>query len=166
MRAVCRAMLMGAAVLAAASTTFTQAPNTSGTVLYEGARLIVGDGSAPIPSGDLLVSNGRIAALGPRGTLKVAPGPQRLDLTGKTIIPAFNNAHLHIGYEGFTNWSAENHTRANVQEHLERTGSPVAESVLARWEELLASGAFVKVMPHDYKRVLREAAGEHVAVAA
>ena len=56
--------------------------------------------------------------------------------------------------------------RALVQEHLERTGSPIAESVLARWEELLASGAFVKVMPHDYKRVLREAAGEHVAVAA
>ena len=53
-----------------------------------------------------------------------------------------------------------------MQEHLERTGSPVAESVLARWQELLASGAFVKVMPHDYKRVLREAAGEHVAVAA
>ena len=56
--------------------------------------------------------------------------------------------------------------RALVQEHLERTGSPVAESVLARWDELLASGAFVKVMPHDYKRVLREAAGEHVPVAA
>src|SRR5438552_4680173 len=91
MRAVCRAMLMGAAVLAAASTAFTQAPNTSGTVLYEGARLIVGDGSAPIPSGDLLVSNGRIAALGPRGTLKVPRGHQRLDLIGKTIIPAFNN---------------------------------------------------------------------------
>ncbi len=56
--------------------------------------------------------------------------------------------------------------RALVQEHLERTSSPVAERVLAEWEALLARGAFVKVMPHDYKRVLREAAGERVAVAA
>ena len=37
--------------------------------------------------------------------------------------------------------------------------------MLAEWEELLASGAFVKVMPHDYKRVLRELA-EQEAVAA
>jgi hypothetical protein len=36
--------------------------------------------------------------------------------------------------------------------------------VLARWEQLLAAGAFVKVMPHDYKRVLRELA-EHEAQA-
>ena len=56
--------------------------------------------------------------------------------------------------------------RAMIEEHLRRTGSPVAERVLAEWEQLLARGAFVKVMPHDYKRVLREAAGEHVAVAA
>jgi glutamate synthase domain-containing protein 2/glutamate synthase domain-containing protein 1/glutamate synthase domain-containing protein 3 len=50
--------------------------------------------------------------------------------------------------------------RTMIEEHLRRTGSPVAESVLARWGELLAKGAFVKVMPHDYKRVLRERAEE------
>jgi glutamate synthase domain-containing protein 3 len=40
----------------------------------------------------------------------------------------------------------------------------VAADVLARWEELLAAGAFVKVMPHDYKRVLLERAEEEAAV--
>src|SRR3989442_3608690 len=48
--------------------------------------------------------------------------------------------------------------RALVEEHLARTDSPVAARVLARWVELLGRGAFVKVMPHDYKRVLRELA--------
>ncbi|HYM45053.1 MAG TPA: glutamate synthase-related protein [Solirubrobacteraceae bacterium] len=48
--------------------------------------------------------------------------------------------------------------RALVQEHARRTGSPVAERVLADWDGLLSRGAFVKVMPHDYKRVLRERA--------
>ena len=50
--------------------------------------------------------------------------------------------------------------RALIEEHRLRTDSPVAASVLDRWEELLGRGAFVKVMPHDYKRVLRELAQE------
>ncbi|HWX74592.1 MAG TPA: glutamate synthase subunit alpha, partial [Solirubrobacteraceae bacterium] len=48
--------------------------------------------------------------------------------------------------------------RAMISEHYARTDSPVAERVLAQWEALLAKGAFIKVMPHDYKRVLGELA--------
>jgi hypothetical protein len=48
--------------------------------------------------------------------------------------------------------------RALVEEHAERTDSRVAAGVLARWEELAGQGAWVKVMPMDYKRALREAA--------
>jgi glutamate synthase domain-containing protein 3 len=50
--------------------------------------------------------------------------------------------------------------RALIAEHEQHTGSPVAGRVLAEWEELLAKGAFVKVMPRDYKRVLAELAAE------
>ncbi len=46
--------------------------------------------------------------------------------------------------------------RGLVLEHAERTGSPVAERVLANWAEL--NRAWVKVMPRDYKRALTEAA--------
>ncbi len=46
--------------------------------------------------------------------------------------------------------------RALVQEHFERTGSTVAQRVLDEWDALL--GAWVKVMPMDYKRALRELA--------
>ena len=38
--------------------------------------------------------------------------------------------------------------------------------MLADWDGLIARQAFVKVMPHDYKRVLRERAEQPVAVAA
>ncbi|HKH78761.1 MAG TPA: glutamate synthase-related protein, partial [Solirubrobacteraceae bacterium] len=50
--------------------------------------------------------------------------------------------------------------RALIEEHAQRTDSPVAQHVLARWGQLLAHGAFVKVMPHDYKRVLAERAAQ------
>jgi glutamate synthase domain-containing protein 2/glutamate synthase domain-containing protein 1/glutamate synthase domain-containing protein 3 len=56
--------------------------------------------------------------------------------------------------------------RAMIEEHHARTDSPVAARVLAAWEELLGRGAFVKVMPHDYKRVLRERAEEEALAAA
>jgi len=56
--------------------------------------------------------------------------------------------------------------RALIEEHGRRTGSPVAARVLADWDGLLESGAFVKVMPHDYKRVLRELAEQSEGVAA
>ena len=47
-----------------------------------------------------------------------------------------------------------------IEEHAERTGSPVAERILREWAEYLPR--FVKVMPHDYKRALRELAeAEH-----
>jgi glutamate synthase (NADPH/NADH) large chain/glutamate synthase (ferredoxin) len=52
-----------------------------------------------------------------------------------------------------------------IEEHGQRTGSPVAARVLEDWQSLLASGAFVKVMPHDYKRVLRELAAQEAAAA-
>jgi glutamate synthase domain-containing protein 2/glutamate synthase domain-containing protein 1/glutamate synthase domain-containing protein 3 len=50
--------------------------------------------------------------------------------------------------------------RAMIAEHEQRTDSPVAQRVLAEWEELLAQGVFVKVMPRDYKRVLQELSAE------
>jgi glutamate synthase domain-containing protein 2/glutamate synthase domain-containing protein 1/glutamate synthase domain-containing protein 3 len=48
--------------------------------------------------------------------------------------------------------------RAMIEEHLRRTDSTVAARVLREWDLLLGRGAFVKVMPNDYKRVLRELA--------
>jgi glutamate synthase domain-containing protein 3 len=43
-----------------------------------------------------------------------------------------------------------------IEEHHLRTLSPVAARVLADWEAMLPR--FLKVMPHDYKRVLLERA--------
>ncbi|MGH3106251.1 MAG: glutamate synthase subunit alpha, partial [Rubrobacteraceae bacterium] len=44
--------------------------------------------------------------------------------------------------------------RGMVERHLEWTESAVAERVLENWEEILPR--FVKVMPNDLKRVLKE----------
>jgi imidazolonepropionase-like amidohydrolase len=88
--------------------------------IYEGARLIIGDASAPIESGAFVVRNGRITAIGPKESIQAPTGAAHVDLTNKTVMPTMNNIHVHIGYEGYVSWSVKNHTPANVLDHLER----------------------------------------------
>jgi imidazolonepropionase-like amidohydrolase len=114
-----RALYTAGACLAGAIAIYAQG-SAPAAVVYDGARLIIGDSTATIDSGTFIVENGRITAVGPSGKVTVPPRASRVDLAGKTVMPAMNNVHLHIGYEGFTTWSAKNHTAANVLDHLKR----------------------------------------------
>lgn len=107
-------------MVALLGSTLAQAQPAARPVAYEGARLIVGDGAAPIENGVLVVAGGRITAVGPKGSVTVPPGATRVNLAGRTVMPALVNAHVHIGYEGYTNWGAANYTPANVLDHLKR----------------------------------------------
>ncbi len=66
---------------------------------FEGARVIVGDGSAPIEDAVFIVESGRFTAVGPRGAVDIPPGATRVDLDGKTVMPAIVNAHVHLALE-------------------------------------------------------------------
>ena len=73
----------------------SQAPQAAGTTVFEGARLIVGDGSAPIENAAFVVQNNRFTQVGRRGQVNVPAGAARVDLTGKTVMPAIIDAHTH-----------------------------------------------------------------------
>src|ERR1051326_6196362 len=108
-------------------------PQASGSgVLYDGARLILGDGSPPIENGAFVAQNGRITSIGRRGNIRAPKGGSRVDLAGKSVMPAMINVHVHIGYEGYTSWGAQNYTPENVFDHLQREafyGVGVTQSV-------------------------------------
>ncbi len=109
-----------------------QSRATTAAVLYEGARLITGEGGSPIDNGAFIVQGGRFTAVGPRSGITVPAGATRVDLAGKTVMPAMINVHVHIGYEGYTTWRAENYTPGNVLDHLQRAafyGTAVTQSV-------------------------------------
>ena len=97
----------------------SQTRGPAAAVLYESARLIIGDGST-IEDGACLVRDGRLTAVGRKGAVTAPAGTTRVDLSGKTVMPALINAHVHIGYEGYTSWGAENYTPQNVLDHLQR----------------------------------------------
>jgi len=69
-----------------------------------------------------------------------------------------------VGFEELTQVDAIE-LRTMIEEHVQRTDSQVGARVLDEWEGLLARNAFVKVMPNDYRRVLRELAEEEARAA-
>jgi imidazolonepropionase-like amidohydrolase len=64
--------------------------------IFEGARIIVGDGTAPIENGAFVVDGTRITQVGRAGELKAPAGAARVSLTGKTVMPAIIDTHTHM----------------------------------------------------------------------
>jgi imidazolonepropionase-like amidohydrolase len=107
--AVCLLLAVGSA-----SPVQSQAPAT----VFEGARLITGEGNAPIENSAIVVEIDRIVAVGRRGEVAVPAGAARVDLTGKTVIPALIDAHSHIGYMRNLTSGPQNYTRQNILDHM------------------------------------------------
>jgi imidazolonepropionase-like amidohydrolase len=111
---------------------WSQSRGPSQTVIYEGGRIISGDGNAAIESGAFVVQNGHIAAIGNQSAVAAPAGATHVNLAGKTVMPAMINVHVHIGYEGYTSWGSQNYTPQNVLDHLQREafyGTAVTVSV-------------------------------------
>jgi len=108
---------LGTLLFAAALLT---SPAAAQTVLFEGARVIPGDGSPAIENGALLIDGGTIARIGRKGDITAPAGAVRIDLTGKTVMPAIVSPHVHPGFQRGLSYSAENFTRETIMDDLNR----------------------------------------------
>jgi imidazolonepropionase-like amidohydrolase len=90
--------------------------------VFEGARLIIGDGSAPIENSAILVDDRIFAQAGRRGGFTVPSEAAHVDLTGKTVMPALVDLHGHYGFQNIPQgtMSKSFYTRENLTDHLER----------------------------------------------
>jgi imidazolonepropionase-like amidohydrolase len=87
------------------------------------ARCVVAASLGSIPGysqANVVVRNGHITSIGRNGSIKAPAGAIHVNLSGKTVMPAMNNVHVHVGNEGYVSWSVENPTPENVLHHLER----------------------------------------------
>jgi glutamate synthase (NADPH/NADH) large chain/glutamate synthase (ferredoxin) len=104
------------------------------------------------------MTGGRVVVLGPTGR-NFAAGMSGgiayiFDEAGE--FPARCNMGM-VGFEELSEADAIE-LREMIVEHVLHTDSSVGRDALERFDALLKAGSFVKVMPHDYKRVLRELA--------
>ena len=72
----------------------------AGSVVLSGARIVTMNGDEVIENGDVVVSGNRIAAVGAAGSLDIPAGAERIDMSGKTIIPGLVDTHAHM----WPNW--------------------------------------------------------------
>jgi imidazolonepropionase-like amidohydrolase len=94
---------------------------SAGTTVYEGARMITGDGNV-IENSAFVVEGERFVAAGRRADVLVPRGTARVDLTGKTVMPTMTDLHGHLGFQNVAagTMSKETYTRENLIDHLQR----------------------------------------------
>ena len=96
---------LGAVLMAGC--TGPEAGSEAAVTVFEGARLIAGDGGAPIEDALLVVEGDRFTYVGPRvlyfqlresgADVAQIPGDATyVDLSGKTVMPAIVNTHVHL----------------------------------------------------------------------
>ena len=95
------------------------AQNDGRSVLFRGARVVVGDGRV-LEDTAVLVQNGLLFAVGRNAEVVPPRGTTVVNVSGKTIMPAIVNAHTHLGWEKYTSWGSGNFTRDNLIDHLYR----------------------------------------------
>ena len=62
--------------------------------VFEGARVIVGDGRT-IDNATFVVQGDRLTQVGPAASIKAPAGATRVNLAGKTVMPAIIDTHVH-----------------------------------------------------------------------
>jgi imidazolonepropionase-like amidohydrolase len=94
---------------------------TAPVTVYEGARLITGDGST-IENSAFMVNGSQFTRVGRRGEFQIPAAAVHVNLTGKTVMPAKVDLHGHFGYQHDVDgtMAKEYFTRENLIDHLQR----------------------------------------------
>ena len=114
-------VVLSLGVVLMAGCTGPEAGNEAAVTVFEGARLIVGDGSAPIEDAVFVVEGARFTHAGRRADVEIPGGATRVDLRGKTVMPAIVNTHVHL--------SSTRDDRVDQLQHMAYYGAGVVLSL-------------------------------------
>lgn len=88
------------------------------TKVLENFTLIDGAGRTPLAKAAMIIVDGRIQWVGPLAKLKAPAGAERLNLTGKFVMPGIINLHGHLGNTRELAQDPSYFTRENVEAQL------------------------------------------------
>ena len=101
------------------------------TTALRGARVIDGRGGAPLDNATIVISDGRIVAIGASAETPVPSGAEVVDYTGKTIIPGLISAHAHVGIFVGLKAAPENYSRDIILRQLKQLEAYGVTTVMA-----------------------------------
>ncbi len=82
-----------------------------GSAVLSGARIITMKGDEIIEKGDIVITDNRITAVGPKGKVAIPAGAKIVDVSGKTIMPGLVDVHAHM-------WPPRDVHQAQVWQYL------------------------------------------------
>ncbi len=81
-------------------------------IAFVGGNIIEGTGKPAIIDGVLLMSEGRVVAVGTQEDIELPENTQIIDIQDKTVIPGLINSHAHVGYE--QTMQPENYSKEHI----------------------------------------------------
>ena len=111
---------LASSLVLAAACSAPEASDGAAATVFEGARLIAGDGSV-IEDAVFIVQGDQFTQVGSSGDVDIPQGATVVDLSGKTVMPAIVNAHMHL--------ELERAARTEQLQHIAYYGGGVAISL-------------------------------------
>jgi imidazolonepropionase-like amidohydrolase len=96
------------------------APALAETTVLKNVTVVDGTGAAPQPNSAIVMTDGKIAWVGPVSGLKAPPGATVKDLSGKFVMPGIIDSHVHIGMMHDVTQDEKYETPENVQADLKQ----------------------------------------------
>ena len=72
-------------------------PALAETTVLKNVTVIDGTGATPKPNSAIVMTDGKIAYVGPVSGLKAPAGAKVQDLSGKFVMPGIIDSHVHVG---------------------------------------------------------------------
>lgn len=111
--------VMGTTIFFAAIPVAAQQPQSSKTIVIRAARMWDGKSDAVTTPGVVVVSGGKIQAVG--AAAQIPAGADVIDLGDATLLPGFMDAHVHLTGEGTDDWK---------QSYIDFQRKPIAEQAI------------------------------------
>ncbi|MEJ7608624.1 MAG: hypothetical protein WKF37_20715, partial [Bryobacteraceae bacterium] len=93
--------------------------------------LIDGTGRDPLPNAAMVITDGKITAVGPKSRIPAPAQTETVDLQGKFVMPGIINLHCHLGNVKGLIQNPKNFTRQNLDANLKTYAAYGVTSVLS-----------------------------------
>ena len=128
-------VILATLVIAIVTAAISLAERAPGVVAFEHVTVIPMDSERLLTDHTVLVGDGRISAVGPARTTSIPTGAERVDGTGKYLMPGLSDMHVHLyDSDQFIDYIAHGVTTIAVL-----NGSPP----VLRWRNAVVAGALL-----------------------
>jgi len=111
-------------------------------LVLRGARVVTMRGNEVVENADIVIRNDRIVSVGPRGS--VPAGARVIELSGKTIVPGFIDAHAHFRHSPGVHFGQMWAYLANLAYGVTTARDPqTATTDVLTYSDLVETGAMI-----------------------